>query len=126
MVLAIEGHGAFMASLPSAGSIFFCFISLPFSSIKIGWTPGKGKVAKVGRVGVIPAIGEIIIAPVSVCHQVSTMGQLVFPILSLYQCQASSLMGSPTDPSTFKLERSCFSTRLKGCFANALIAVGAV
>jgi hypothetical protein len=40
-------------------------------------------------------------AAVSVCHQVSTMGQRFLPMCSLYHCQASSLIGSPTLPITF-------------------------
>src|SRR5690554_391216 len=71
------------------------------------WIPGKGKVAYVGLVGVMHANGEIIIAPVSVCHQVSTIGQRFFPTKSLNQCHASSLMGSPTDPKTRNEDKSC-------------------
>ncbi len=37
--------------------------------------PGKGTVADPGFVVVTPGSGEIMIAPVSVCHQVSTIGQ---------------------------------------------------
>ena len=60
-----------------------------------------GNVAKVDLAGVTPAKFEIITPPVSVCHQVSTMGHFPFPIALSYQCQASSLIGSPTVPSTF-------------------------
>ena len=66
------------------------------------------------------------IPPVSVCHHVSTMGLSFLPTLLLYQCQASSLMGSPTEPNTLSEERSYFSTSSKGSFANARIAVGEV
>ena len=38
-------------------------------------TPGNGVVAEPGLVAVIPGSGVIMIAPVSVCHQVSTIGQ---------------------------------------------------
>ena len=75
---------------------------------------------------VTPAKEEIIIPPVSVCHQVSTIGHLFLPILSSYQCHASSLIGSPTVPNIFKLLRSWLVTNDNGCFANALMAVGAV
>src|SRR2546427_7898892 len=51
-------------------------------------------------------LGEIIIPPVSVCHQVSTMGQRLCPITLEYHCQAAGLIGSPTDPSRRKLLRS--------------------
>ena len=37
--------------------------------------PGKGIVADPGLVVVTPGSGVIMIPPVSVCHQVSTMGQ---------------------------------------------------
>ena len=66
------------------------------------------------------------IPPVSVCHQVSTIGHLFFPMFSLYQFHASSLIGSPTVPNTFNDDRSYLFTKSKGCFASALIAVGAV
>ena len=62
-------------------------------------------------VGVEKGMGEIIIPPVSVCHQVSTIGAFPFPMLSLYQCHASSLIGSPTVPKTFNDDRSYFSTK---------------
>ena len=67
--------------------------------------PGRGKVAKVGLDGVTFAKLEIIIPPVSVCHHVSTIGQLFCPTCILYQCQASSFIGSPTVPKTFNEER---------------------
>src|SRR3989304_5098818 len=46
------------------------------------------------------------IMPVSVCHQVSTMGAFPPPTCSWYQSQASGLIGSPTEPSRRRLERS--------------------
>src|SRR5690606_5913396 len=104
---AIPGHGRSIQRFPSAGLPSRAF---PFSSTRIGKTPGSGNVAKLGLVCVIPAKGEIIIPPVSVCHHVSTIGHFFAPILSLYQCQASSLIGSPTEPKTSKDERSCFLT----------------
>ena len=45
-----------------------------------------------------PGSGVIMWPPVSVCHQVSTTGQRPPPMTSLYQRQASGLMGSPTLP----------------------------
>ena len=50
--------------------------------------------------------GAIMIAPVSVCHQVSTIGQRPPPTCSWYQIQASGLIGSPTVPSRRRLVRS--------------------
>ena len=44
--------------------------------------------------------------PVSVCHQVSTMGQRPPPITFQYQTQASGLIGSPTLPRRRSEDRS--------------------
>ena len=55
---------------------------------------------------VIPGSGVIMIAPVSVCHQVSTIGQRSPPITLWYQSQALGLIGSPTEPSRRSEERS--------------------
>ena len=85
-----------------------------------------GFVAKVGLPSVTLAREVIIIPPVSVCHQVSTIGHLPLPTLILYQSQASSLIGSPTVPNTFKELKSYLLTNSTGCLAKALIAVGAV
>ena len=73
-----------------------------------------------------PGSGEIMIAPVSVCHQVSTMGQLLRPMFSRYHIQASGLIGSPTLPSTRSEERSYFSGISLPHFMNVRISVGAV
>ena len=71
-----------------------------------------------------PGIDEISIPPVSVCHHVSTIGHLDLPMFSLYQFQASSLIGSPTVPKILKDERSLPLTKSTPCLARALIAVG--
>ena len=76
-------------------------------------TPGNGVVAEPGLVAVIPGSGVIMIAPVSVCHQVSTIGQRPPPITSWYQSQALGLIGSPTEPSSRSEERSCFGGDLR-------------
>ncbi len=68
--------------------------------------PGRGKVADPGLVVVRPGSGAIMMAPVSVCHQVSTTGQRPPPMWVAYHIQASGLMGSPTEPSTRNDERS--------------------
>src|SRR6185436_2001035 len=88
--------------------------------------PGKGFVADPGLVGVAPGKGVIMIAPVSVCHQVSTIGQRPLPISSRYHIHASGLIGSPTVPSKRKLERSCFNGHCSPHLMKARIAVGAV
>jgi len=71
-------------------------------------TPGSGRVHEPGLVGVAPGNGAIMIAPVSVCHQVSTMGQRPPPMTWWYQIQASGLIGSPTVPRSRRDDRSCF------------------
>ncbi len=68
--------------------------------------PGKGRVAEPGLSVVMPGSGVIRMCPVSVCHQVSTTGQRPPPITFQYQTHASGLIGSPTDPSSRRLERS--------------------
>ena len=74
----------------------------------------------------IPGSGVIMIAPVSVCHQVSTIGQRPPPITLWYHSHAFGLIGSPTVPSS----RSELRSNCRGCSAphlmQARIAVGAV
>jgi hypothetical protein len=66
------------------------------------------------------------IAPVSVCHQVSTIGQRLEPMCSRYHIQASGLIGSPTLPSTRSDDRSYFSGISLPHFMKVRISVGAV
>src|SRR5699024_4090626 len=69
--------------------------------------------------------GAIMWAPVSVCHQVSTIGQRSPPITRWYQRQASGLIGSPTLPSRRRLDRSYFARISSPHFMKVRIAVGA-
>src|SRR5690242_17321411 len=119
----MDGHGDLIQRFPLT---LFPLTSFPFSSTSRGSTPGNGNVAKVGLAGVMPARFEIRIPPVSVCHHVSTMGQRFFPICSSYQCHASSLIGSPTVPKTFKLDKSFPFNGSNPNPINERIAVGAV
>ena len=64
--------------------------------------------------------------PVSVCHQVSTMGQRPPPIVLWYHIQASGLIGSPTVPSRRRDDRSCCCGHSSPHLMNARMAVGAV
>src|SRR5690554_7543257 len=64
--------------------------------------------------------------PVSVCHQVSTIGHLLLPITRWYHSQASGLMGSPTEPSSFRLSRLVPLMQDSPSAIRARIAVGAV
>src|SRR5213083_2495185 len=65
------------------------------------------------------------IIPVSVIHQVSTIGHRPPPIVSWYQSQASGLIGSPTDPSRRSDDMLCFAGYSAPHFMNVRIAVGA-
>ena len=89
-------------------------------------TPKKGSVAEPGLAAMAPGSGVIMCPPVSVCHHVSTIGQRPPPTTSLYQRQASGLMGSPTEPSTRRLARLLAVTHLSPSFSRLRIAVGAV
>ena len=82
--------------------------------------------AEPGFVVVRPGSGAIMIPPVSVCHQVSTIGQRSPPITSWYQSQARGLIGSPTVPSRRSELRSWPSGCSRPHFMQARIAVGAV
>ncbi len=88
-------------------------------------TPGKGWVAEPGLVAVMPGSGVIMIAPVSVCHQVSTIGQRSPPITLWYQSHAFGLIGSPTEPSSRSEDRSCLFGHCAPHLMHARIAVGA-
>ena len=90
------------------------------------WIPGKGFVAEPGLSGVMPGSGVMRMAPVSVCHQVSTIGQRSPPMWVQYQTQASGLIGSPTEPSRRSEDRSCRWGNSVPQRMNARIAVGAV
>src|SRR3954468_23937477 len=100
--------------------------SLHLSSTTFGTTPKNGRVAQPGVVSVTPGSGEIMIAPVSVCHQVSTIGQRLPPMTRWYQIQASGLIGSPTVPKSRSDERSYCFGHLSPHLMNERMAVGAV
>src|SRR5688500_10350179 len=91
-----------------------------------GSTPKNGIVQLPGLVFVMPGRGDIMMAPVSVCHQVSTIGHLPPPICSWYHIHASGLIGSPTLPSSRSDDRSYFAGHSSPQRMNARIAVGAV
>src|ERR1700730_10273746 len=118
MVRNIDGHGRRIISFPPT----FGPTSFPFGSTTAGSTPKNGNVALPGLVGIAPGNGVIMIAPVSVCHQVSMTGQRPPPIVLWYHIHASGLIGSPTVPSSRTEERSCFFTHLSPQRINARIA----
>src|SRR5712691_4625832 len=97
----------------------------PFSSTTSALTPGNGNVALPGLVVVSPGSGVIRIIPVSVIHQVSTIGQRELPMCCRYHSQASGLIGSPTVPSKRSERMSCLSGYSGPHFMNVRIAVGA-
>ncbi len=88
--------------------------------------PGNGAMADPGLVAVTPGSGEIMIAPVSVCHHVSTIGAVPPPMTSRNQRHASGLMGSPTEPSSRIDDRSWASGISRPHFMNVRTSVGAV
>jgi len=51
----------------------------PSSSTMTGSTPKNGSVAEPGLVAMAPGSGAMTLASVSVCHQVSTIGQRSSP-----------------------------------------------
>ena len=99
---------------------------MPLSSTTFALIPGIGLIAEPGLVAVTPGRGEIIIAPVSVCHHVSTMGQRLPPIISRYHIQASGLIGSPTVPSNRSDSKLCAWGNSSPHFIHVRINVGAV
>jgi hypothetical protein len=106
MPRSMPGHGWVITSQPP----WFLPTGLPRGSTIAGMIPGSGLVQLPGFVGIAPGRGLIMIPPVSVCHQVSTIGQRSRPISRWYHIQASGLIPSPTVPSRRRLERSCFFT----------------
>ena len=70
MPRSMAGHGCVSVSSPPPVST-----RLPCASRISAATPGNGRVAEPGLVLVRPGSGVIMIIPVSVCHQVSTIGQ---------------------------------------------------
>src|SRR5471032_3326498 len=117
----MDGQGRMMARSPPP-----TVISLAFESSSATVYPGIGDVALPGVVAVTPGSGEIAIEPVSVCHQVSTMGHRFPPMCSRYHIHASGLIGSPTEPSNRRRERLCFAGHWSPHFMKARMAVGAV
>ena len=101
-------------------------MNLPSPSTSAGLMPKKGRVAEPGLSGVAPGSGVIRTPPVSVCHQVSTIGQRLSPTTRWYHSQASGLIGSPTVPRSRSDFREVFVTGPSPAPISARIAVGAV
>src|ERR1035438_7447983 len=122
MVRNIDGHGRLITRNPPepVGTDW------PSRFTTSTMIPGKGRVAEPGLVAMAPGSGVIRMAPVSVCHQVSTIGQRLRPITSRYHIHASGLMGSPTVPNKRNELRSCFFGHSSPHLMKVRIAVGAV
>ena len=122
MPRSMPGQGFSITRKPPSGGL----TGLPSSSQTSAWMPGKGRVAEPGLVWTAAGSGVIRIPPVSVCHQVSTIGQRSPPITRWYHIQASGLIGSPTVPSSRSDERSCFFGCSSPSRTKVRMAVGAV
>src|SRR5687767_2630339 len=121
MLRSIDGHGLVIASNPPPTG------TRPPLSFRISvLMPGNACVAEPGLVRVMPGSGVIMIAPVSVCHHVSTIGHRLLPMCRWYHTHASGLIGSPTDPIRRSVLMLCFAGHSVPHFMNARIAVGAV
>src|ERR1700683_5759250 len=95
----MDGHGLRITSNPPLPG----GTASPSRLTMAGSMPRNGRVAEPGLVGTAPGSGASMMAPVSVCHQVSTIGHRPLPLISRYQIQASGLIGSPTVPSRRRL-----------------------
>src|SRR6478735_11263554 len=128
----MAGHGSRITTYPPAP----LGTDSPISSTTSTAMPGSGTWAEPGFVAVTPGSGAIIWAPVSVCHQVSTIGAgwsffspflpALAPMTSRYHIHASGLMGSPTEPRTRIEDRSDLAGISLPHFMKVRIAVGAV
>src|SRR5512137_1304558 len=121
MVMAAAGHGFLSARNPSSPS----GTGPPFSSRISASCPKKGRVAEPGLRGTT-GVGVSWNIPVSVCHQVSMMGQRPLPMTRWYHFQASGLMGSPTEPRMRSVERAWRFGHDSPKRMSPRIAVGAV
>src|SRR5579875_202547 len=116
----MAGHGRVSVRYPPQRAT-----GLPWSSTTSAPMPGSGKVADPGLHTVTPGNGEIMMAPVSVCHHVSTTGQRSPPMWRQYHIHASGLMGSPTEPRTRSDDRSWRWGNSVPHFMKVRMAVGA-
>src|SRR6195256_770336 len=120
MVRIMAGHGRLITRIPPLPLP----TGWPVSSTMSAMIPGSGSVADPGLVGIAPGSGEIMRPPVSVCHQVSTIGQRPPPTVSWYHIQASGLIGSPTVPRMRSDDRLYFFGRSPPALVRERIAVG--
>src|SRR5918996_1036084 len=98
----------------------------PLSVLISALMPGNARVADPGLHVVMPGSGVIMIAPVSVCHQVSTTGQRSPPMWRENQNHPPGLIVSPNEPRKRSDDRSWRRGHSVPHFMNARMAVGAV
>src|SRR5581483_9238866 len=101
MPRSIEGQGVLTTAKPPRSAP----TGWPSMFTTSAAIPKKGRVAEPGLRGVL-GTGAIMMAPVSVCHQVSMIGHSSRPATWRYHIQASGLMGSPTEPSSRIVDKS--------------------
>ena len=128
MVCMIPGQGLRMQIFPAACSP--ALISFPFSSQIAGKIPSAAGPALPGFMRSSAGFVVQRKPPVSVCQNVSTIGQCSPPIFLWYHIHASGLIGSPTVPSRRKDDKSYFDgwifASASAALINERIAVGAV
>ena len=78
---AAEHAGPRLGRCTSHAALVLRRPACPLSSTIAGTMPGSGLVQLPGLVAIAPGSGDIMMPPVSVCHQVSTIGQRSPPIL---------------------------------------------
>src|SRR3954465_11413041 len=122
MPRSIDGHGSVRTRYPPPP----LGTTLASSATTSATMPGSGVCADPGLAAVTPGRGLIMMAPVSVCHHVSTTGAVPPPTYVRYHIQASGLIGSPTDPSIRSDDRSYGSSSSWPHFMSVRIVVGAV
>ena len=93
MPRSIDGHGRVEHEVAAARDRR---PASPASSTMSAPMPGQRERRAPGFSVVAPGSGLIMMAPVSVCHHVSTTGQRSPPMCCQYQTHASGLIGSPT------------------------------
>src|SRR3990172_12135220 len=120
IVFIIAGQGFFMVINPPS----FAGRGFPFLSTIAGSMPGNGFAAEPGF-NAMHGRGVTSIMPVSVCHHVSIIGSLL-PVTFLYQSHASGFIGSPTEPSILRVDRSYFLGQSSPYFIRSRMAVGVV
>src|ERR1700732_4260745 len=87
------GHGWVRTSTPLPRAILPSASSNRAADTR-GSTPDDSGVSEPGIAAVKPGSGEIMMQPVSVCHQVSTIGRRSAPMTVWYHSQALGLIGS--------------------------------